>query len=90
MAQCGAEGRDRLAAVGHGSVGDPRRLLAILLSPCRQYLDFANPNGLGGDQYRWVDANQDGQFYYDEATTLLRRFGGAVSEIDPNLKASAR
>ena len=50
------------------------------------YLDFANPNGLSGDQYRWIDANQNGQFFYDEATTLLRRFGGAVSEIDPNLK----
>jgi hypothetical protein len=51
-----------------------------------RYLDFGNPNGLSGDEYRWVDANQDGQFYYDETTTLLRRFGGAVSEIDPRLK----
>ncbi len=52
-----------------------------------RYLDYGNPNGLSGDEYRWVDANQDGQFFYDEATTLLRRFGGAVSTIDPNLKA---
>jgi hypothetical protein len=51
-----------------------------------QYLDFGNPNGLSGDEYQWVDANQDGQFSYNEATTLLRRFGGAVSTIDPNLK----
>jgi hypothetical protein len=51
-----------------------------------RYLDYGNPNGLGGDEYRWVDANQNGQFFYDEATTLLRRFGGAVSTIDPNLK----
>jgi len=51
-----------------------------------RYLDFGNPNGLSGDQYQWVDLNQDGQFFYNEATTLLRRFGGAVSTIDPNLK----
>jgi hypothetical protein len=51
-----------------------------------QYLDFANPNGLGGDQYRWIDLNQDSQFYYNEATMVLRRFGGAVSRIDPDLK----
>ncbi|HEY2845237.1 MAG TPA: hypothetical protein VGJ09_16360 [Bryobacteraceae bacterium] len=51
-----------------------------------RYLDFANPNSLSGDEYRWVDANQDGQFFYDETTTLLRRFGGAVSQIDPQLK----
>jgi hypothetical protein len=52
-----------------------------------RYLDYGNPNGLSGDEYKWVDANQDGQFFYDETTTLLRRFGGAVSQIDPNLKA---
>jgi hypothetical protein len=52
-----------------------------------RYLDFGNANSLSGDEYRWVDANQDGQFFYDETTTLLRRFGGAVSEIDPHLKA---
>jgi hypothetical protein len=52
-----------------------------------RYLDFGNPNSLSGDQYQWVDLNQDGQFFYNEATTLLRRFGGDVSTIDPNLKA---
>ena len=52
-----------------------------------RYLDYGNPNGLSGDEYRWVDANQNGQFFYDEATTLLRRFGGAVSTVDPNLKS---
>ena len=51
-----------------------------------RYFDYGNPNGLSGDEYRWVDANQDGQFFYDETTVLLRRFGGAVSTIDPNLK----
>ena len=51
-----------------------------------RYLDFGNPNGLSGDEYRWVDTNHDGQFYYDETTVLLRRFGGVVSEIDPQLK----
>jgi len=51
-----------------------------------RYLDFGNLNGLSGDEYRWEDFNHDGTFYYDEATVLLRRFGGAVSEIDPNLK----
>jgi hypothetical protein len=51
-----------------------------------RYLDFGNPNGLSGDEYRWVDANQDGQFFYDETTVLLRRFGGAVSQIDPHLQ----
>jgi hypothetical protein len=51
-----------------------------------RYLDFGNPNSLSGDEYQWVDANHDGQFYYDETTVLLRRFGGAVSQIDPHLK----
>jgi hypothetical protein len=51
-----------------------------------RYLDFGNPNSLSGDEYRWVDANHDSQFFYDETTTLLRRFGGAVSEIDPHLR----
>ncbi len=51
-----------------------------------RYLDFGNPNGLSGDEYKWVDANQDGQFFYNETTELLRRFGGAVSAIDPHLK----
>ena len=50
-----------------------------------RYLDYGNLNGLSGDEYKWVDANQDGQFFYDETTTLLRRFGGAVSQIDPHL-----
>ena len=51
-----------------------------------RYLDFGNPNSLSGDEYQWVDANHDGQFFYDETTVLLRRFGGAVSQIDPHLK----
>jgi hypothetical protein len=51
-----------------------------------RYLDYANPNGLSGEEYQWIDTNQNGQFYYDEAATFLRRFGGAVSTIDPNLQ----
>lgn len=51
-----------------------------------RYLDYGNPNALSGDEYRWEDANHDGTFWYDEATVLLRRFGGAVSDVDPHLK----
>lgn len=51
-----------------------------------RYLDYGNLNGLSGDEYRWEDANRDGVFWYDEATVLLRRFGGAVSDIDSNLR----
>jgi hypothetical protein len=39
-----------------------------------RYLDFANPNSVSGQEYRWPDR------------TLLRRFGGEYSAVDPTLR----
>jgi hypothetical protein len=49
-------------------------------------LDFANPNSLSGLEYQWSDPNGDGKFDYSELGTLLRRFGGAYSQVDLHLK----
>jgi hypothetical protein len=51
-----------------------------------RYLDFGNPNSLSGTEWRWEDANGDGQYQPGEAGTILRAFGGNVTEIDPRLK----
>ncbi|HEY4365040.1 MAG TPA: hypothetical protein VGN17_29015 [Bryobacteraceae bacterium] len=49
-------------------------------------LDFGNPNSLSGLEYQWTDPNHDGKFDYSETGAVLRRFGGAYSQIDPHLK----
>lgn len=59
------------------------RLLAPLAG---RYLDFGNPNSLGGEQYQWIDRNSDGWFEPAEQGQLLMRFGGPYSSIDPALK----
>jgi hypothetical protein len=50
-----------------------------------RYLDFGNPNSLGGTEYRWIDRNADGLFEPGEFGPLLLRFGGPYSSISPSL-----
>jgi hypothetical protein len=51
-----------------------------------RYLDFGNARSLSGDQYRWNDGNTDGIWQSSEQGSLVGRFGGAVSSIDPHLR----
>jgi hypothetical protein len=51
-----------------------------------RYLDFGNPNSLGGNEYLWIDRNGDGWFQPGEQGALLMRFGGPYSSIDPSLR----
>ena len=51
-----------------------------------RYLDYGNPNSLGGSVYRWNDANGDGWFEAGEQGSLLARFGGSYSSISPSLQ----
>jgi hypothetical protein len=51
-----------------------------------RYLDYANPNTLGGSVYRWVDRNGDGRFEPGEQGPLLMRFGGPYASISPSLR----
>jgi len=51
-----------------------------------RYLDYGNPNSLGGNVYRWNDANGDGWFEPGEQGTPLARFGGPYSSISPSLR----
>ncbi len=50
-----------------------------------RYLDFGNPNGLGGSAYQWLASRADGPFQPGEAGNLLWRFGGPYSSISPSL-----
>jgi hypothetical protein len=50
-----------------------------------RYLDFGNPNSLGGSEYQWIDRNGDGIFEPSELGALLLRFGGPYSSISPSL-----
>jgi len=50
-----------------------------------QYLDFGNPDSLGGSEYQWVDRNGDGSFQPNELGPLIFRFGGPYSAISPTL-----
>lgn len=59
------------------------RLLAPLAG---RYLDFGNPNSLGGSEYRWIDRNGDGWFEPGELGPLLMRFGGPYSSIAASLQ----
>jgi len=49
-------------------------------------LDFANPNSLSGEEYRWLDTNGDLFWQPGETGALLRKFGGIHSSIDPSLR----
>lgn len=51
-----------------------------------RYLDFGNPNSLGGNEYQWLDLNSDGWFQPGEQGSLLQRFGGPYSSISPSLR----
>jgi hypothetical protein len=51
-----------------------------------RYLDFGNPNSLGGNEYQWIDRNGDGWFQAGEQGALLMRFGGPYSSISPYLR----
>ena len=68
----------------HGLVlrGTYFRLYAPLAG---RYLDFGNPNSLGGEEYQWIDRNSDGWFQPGEQGALRSRFGGPYSSIAPSL-----
>ena len=51
-----------------------------------RYLDYGNPNSLGGSVYQWNDVNGDGWFEPGEQGALLARFGGPYSFIAPSLR----
>jgi hypothetical protein len=51
-----------------------------------RYLDYGNPNSLGGSVYRWTDLNGDGWFQTNEQGPLLSRFGGPYSSISRSLQ----
>jgi hypothetical protein len=51
-----------------------------------RYLDYGNPDSLGGNVYQWTDTNGDGWFEPNEQGALLARFGGADSSISPSLR----
>ena len=51
-----------------------------------RYLDFGNPNSLGGSAYQWIASNSNGSFQPGEQANLLLRFGGPYSSISPTLR----
>jgi hypothetical protein len=50
-----------------------------------RYLDFGNPNSLGGSVYQWTAATSNGPFQTGQQGNLLLRFGGPYSSISPAL-----
>ncbi|MGD0775978.1 MAG: hypothetical protein ABSC05_24440 [Candidatus Solibacter sp.] len=50
-----------------------------------RYLDFGNPNSLGGSAYQWIASNSSDSFQPGEQGSLLLRFGGPYSSISPSL-----
>jgi hypothetical protein len=51
-----------------------------------RYLDFGNPNSLGGSVYQWTAANSTSSFQPSQLGGLLLRFGGPYSSISPTLR----
>jgi hypothetical protein len=51
-----------------------------------RYLDFGNPNTLGGTLYQWTAANSSVPFQPAEQGKVLLRFGGPYSSISPTLR----
>ncbi len=51
-----------------------------------RYLDFGNPNSLGGNVYQWIAPNANAPFQPSEQGSLLVRFGGPYSSISPSLQ----
>lgn len=59
-----------------------RGMYARLYSPLAgRYLDFGNPNSLGGSEYQWIDHNGGGWFEAGERDALLLHFGGPYSSV---------
>jgi hypothetical protein len=50
-----------------------------------RYLDFGDPNSLGGNIYQWTGSNAGGPFQPGDQGALLARFGGPYSSISPSL-----
>jgi len=50
-----------------------------------RYLDYGNPNSLGGSLYQWITTNPGIQFTSAQQGSLLARFGGPYSSISPSL-----
>jgi hypothetical protein len=50
-----------------------------------RYLDFGNPNSLGGTSYRWIAPDPNAPFEPSQIGPLLLRFGGPYSSISPTL-----
>ncbi|MCP2519470.1 carboxypeptidase-like regulatory domain-containing protein [Candidatus Aminicenantes bacterium AC-335-K20] len=50
------------------------------------YLEYGNPNSLGGELYRWYDFNLDSQYQFGEEGEILRVLGPYYSAIDENIK----
>jgi hypothetical protein len=69
----------------HGMVlrGAYFRLYAPLAG---RYLDFGNPNSLGGSAYQWIASNANQPFQPAGQGSLLLRFGGPYSSISPSLR----
>jgi hypothetical protein len=51
-----------------------------------RYLDFGNPNSLGGSVYQWSASDPNGSFQPGDQGSLLLRFGGPYSSISPTLR----
>ena len=50
-----------------------------------RYLDFGNPNSLGGSAYQWNSSDARVPFAPSQVGPLLLRFGGPYSSINPTL-----
>jgi hypothetical protein len=51
-----------------------------------RYLDFGNPNSLGGSVLQWTASDPNSSFQPGDQGCLLRRFGGPYSAISPTLR----
>jgi hypothetical protein len=51
-----------------------------------RYLDFGNPNSLGGSSYQWITSDPSAPFAPSQVGPLLLRFGGPYSSISPALR----
>ncbi|HVV46003.1 MAG TPA: hypothetical protein VHC72_12400, partial [Bryobacteraceae bacterium] len=51
-----------------------------------RYLDYGNPNSLGGSVYRSIASSAGAAFQPSDAGQLLLRFGGPYSSISPTLQ----
>jgi hypothetical protein len=50
-----------------------------------RYLDFGNPNSLGGTVYQWITPDPGATFQLTDRGGVLLRFGGPYSSISPAL-----